>query len=92
MKQELHLRKKSRDLSNEHNPGWRSDSSHVDDKTTIVHIHPIDDAVEHDLVDDCICGTDQELWTDEDFTKMCVIVSHNSLDGREAYEEKDIHE
>ena len=85
MKQELQLRKKSRDLSTTL-AGWRSDSSNVDDKTTIVHIHPIDDTVEHDLVDDCICGTDQELWTDKDFTKMCVIVSHNSLDGRETFE------
>lgn len=79
-------------MSDERNPGWCAESASVDDKTTIIHIHPIDDLVLHDLSEDCICGTDQELMTDENFTKMCVIVSHNSLDGRETYEEQDVHE
>lgn len=45
-----------------------------------VHVTPIDDAIDHDFDMDCICGPDVE------FTEGRPLVSHHSLDGREASE------
>ena len=67
------------------NPGWYT-SSASQDNVTLIHVRPVDDLIDHDLNEDCVCGAQSELMTDEDFTKMCVIVSHNSLDGRELTE------
>jgi hypothetical protein len=43
-----------------------------------IHVHPVDDLIEHDTKgDDCVCGPDFE-WVDG--TKLVI---HNALDGRE---------
>lgn len=43
-----------------------------------VHVHPINDSIEHDLEsDDCVCGPSVE------FVPGGMVVTHHSLDGRE---------
>lgn len=50
-----------------------------------VHVVPHDDLVEHELVDDCACGPSQTPVKRGDGV-VGWLVSHASLDGREAEE------
>lgn len=51
-----------------------------------VHVYPINDQVDHDLVgDDCVCGPTSERVEREDGSDGWVVV-HHSLDGREQHE------
>jgi hypothetical protein len=51
-----------------------------------VHVHPIDDLVEHVTSgDDCVCGPTIEPVPREDGSIGWLMV-HHSLDGREATE------
>ena len=47
---------------------------------TVVHVVPINDLIEHEDSDDCICGPDTE------FVSGGAVISHHSLDGRELNE------
>jgi hypothetical protein len=51
----------------------------------IVHVIPVDDLFEHPEVDDCLCGPTQEAVFRDDGTNGW-LVTHHSLDGREAQE------
>lgn len=44
------------------------------------HVVPVDDLVDHDLNDDCVCGPTIT------FEEGAPVVVHHSLDGREATE------
>lgn len=44
------------------------------------HVYPVNDLIEHEDSDDCICGPDLE------FVSGGVVILHHSLDGREALE------
>jgi hypothetical protein len=50
---------------------------------SVVHVEPVNDLIEHDCTGgalcDCVCGPDVEFLDDS-----AVLVSHHSLDGREA--------
>lgn len=50
-----------------------------------VHVMPIDDLIEHDEADDCVCVPRLDPVEREDGSIGWVIV-HHSLDGREATE------
>jgi len=50
-----------------------------------LHIHPLDDLIEHQLDDDCPCGPRQEMVKRDDGSVGWLVV-HNSLDGREQRE------
>lgn len=67
------------------NPGWALHEEQ-DGEVTTVHVSPIGDYIEHEP-ENCLCGPNQEIMSDADFTKMFIISVHNSLDGREQYEE-----
>jgi len=45
-----------------------------------VHVLPIDDLIEHEATEDCPCGPDTE------FVSGGAVITHHSLDGREALE------
>jgi hypothetical protein len=49
----------------------------------IIHVVPVDDLIEHDTDsdDECVCGPDFE------FVEGGAVVTHHSLDNREAAEE-----
>ncbi|HTJ52576.1 MAG TPA: hypothetical protein VL443_24140 [Cyclobacteriaceae bacterium] len=50
----------------------------------IFHIYPLDEEKQHNLVGYvCECNPETEYIEDEN----CVLVKHNSFDGREALEE-----
>lgn len=53
---------------------------------SIVHVSPINDLIEHDLEgDDCVCGvTSQPVMRDDGSCGW--VITHHSLDGREAAE------
>lgn len=52
-----------------------------------VHVEPIDDLIEHDTSGTpCVCGPQERPVKADDGSVGWVIV-HNSLDGRERYEE-----
>lgn len=44
---------------------------------TRVHTIPLDDLIDHEVSDDCVCGPDVE------FVSGGLIIVHHSLDGRE---------
>jgi hypothetical protein len=44
-----------------------------------VHVLPVNDLVEHELSEDCVCGPWVELLSEEDLP----LVVHHALDGRE---------
>jgi hypothetical protein len=46
-----------------------------------VHVLPVDDVVDHDLTEDCLCGPLSQLFGDREWS-----VVHHSLDGRERHE------
>lgn len=51
-----------------------------------IHVYPLNDLVEHDTAsDDCVCVPDQ-IPVERDDGSVGWIVSHHSLDGREARE------
>lgn len=53
---------------------------------SIVHVYPIGDLIEHDTdSDDCVCGPTTEHVPGDDGGDGWVI-THHSLDGREAHE------
>lgn len=60
-------------------PGWGLVEHHG------VHVVPLDDAVGHDLSDDCVCVPLADPVTRDDGSMGWVTV-HHSLDGREAHE------
>lgn len=49
------------------------------------HVIPLNDLVEHDETEDCICGPLVEPVEREDGS-VTWLVTHHSLDGREQYE------
>ena len=51
-----------------------------------VHVYPVDDLVEHELVgDNCICGP-QPVVVKCDDGSIEWVIAHHSLDGRELSE------
>ena len=54
--------------------------------TGTVHVHPLDDLIEHQMDDSCPCGPRQEPVKREDGSVGWLVV-HNSLDGRERDED-----
>lgn len=50
-----------------------------------VHVAPLEDAIEHVLGEECICGPRPELYTGPRGEDVWLYV-HHSLDGREAHE------
>jgi len=50
-----------------------------------VHVTPVQDEVEHTLDDTCVCGPTTEPVTRDDGS-VGWVVTHHSLDGREADE------
>ena len=50
-----------------------------------VHVVPINDLVDHEASDDCVCGPTVEAVFRDDGSNGWVIV-HHSLDGRERHE------
>lgn len=63
--------------------GWLVDWSDVDDG---VHVIPLGDVIDHDHTDDCVCGPTSELQANADAPDVW-LVTHHSLDGREATEQ-----
>jgi hypothetical protein len=47
-----------------------------------LHVLPIDDAIQHEESDDCVCGPETE------FVEGGRVVVHHSLDGRELDEDE----
>lgn len=55
-----------------------------------LHVSPLDDLIEHDLIgDDCICGPTDKPSEGED-GEISWITVHHSLDGREFPKEPSI--
>lgn len=52
---------------------------------TTVHVYPINDLVEHDTSEDCVCGPEIEP-VERDDGSIGWVVKHHSLDGREITE------
>jgi hypothetical protein len=50
-----------------------------------VHVHPVDDLIEHELTDECPCGPESRREVLEDGSDGWLVV-HHSLDGREKTE------
>ena len=46
------------------------------------HVIPQDDAIHHEVSDDCICGTTVEIVREDDGS-VAALIAHPSLDGRE---------
>jgi hypothetical protein len=55
------------------------------DVTNTMHVVPINDLIDHDLIDACICGPAIQPVKREDGTVGRLTV-HHSLDGREQHE------
>lgn len=49
------------------------------------HVIPVDDLIEHDRTDECLCGPTAEAVFRPDGSAGWLVV-HHSLDGREAFE------
>lgn len=54
-----------------------------------VHVHPLDDLIEHHLTDDCPCGPESRREVLEDGSDGWLIV-HHSLDNREKEEREEV--
>lgn len=63
-------------------PGWLVEWVEADGN---VHVIPLGDLIDHDRTDGCICGPTSELQTHDDAPDAW-LVTHHSLDGREATE------
>lgn len=50
-----------------------------------IHVVPINDLVDHEVSDDCVCGPTVEAVFQDDGSNGWVVV-HHSLDGRERRE------
>lgn len=51
-----------------------------------VHVYPVNDLVEHDTYgEDCVCGP-TSIPVQRDDGSFGWVISHHSLDGREAHE------
>lgn len=51
----------------------------------VVHVLPLEDLIEHDRTDDCLCGPTPECIPNDDQPDGWVH-THHSLDNREAQE------
>jgi hypothetical protein len=56
------------------------------DSRTDIHVLPLNDLREHVEVRTCWCAPGLEQVRHEDGRKACVLVRHNSMDGRELVE------
>lgn len=56
------------------------------DNSDVVHVLPLNDLIEHDESEDCVCGPECEMVIAEDGSIAGWLYSHASLDGRELYE------
>lgn len=59
--------------------GWRTSPNRVGD---IIHVHPVNDLIPHELTDECVCGPRTEIEMREGRRDKHIYV-HASLDGRE---------
>ena len=50
------------------------------------HVIPINDLIDHELTDDCVCGPTAEAVKRDDGS-VGWLITHHSLDGREQHEE-----
>lgn len=50
-----------------------------------LHVRPLDDLIEHELTEECVCGPQTIPSMREDGSNGWLVV-HNSLDGREQQE------
>lgn len=58
---------------------------------TTLHVLPTDDLIGHTTEgNDCLCGPDTELIETDDGDRW--LITHHSLDGREAIPEKNLDE
>lgn len=48
-----------------------------------MHVYPLNDLVEHEFTDECVCGPRSEAVRRDDGSYGWVVI-HSSLDGREA--------
>lgn len=53
--------------------------------THCIHIWPLEDLVEHDLGEDCVCAPDEKVEPAPNGSRFWTF-THHSLDGREAAE------
>jgi hypothetical protein len=53
-----------------------------------VHVHPVDDLIDHILTDECPCGPERRPVKRDDGSVGWLTV-HHSLDGREATEQEE---
>lgn len=54
------------------------------DERPEVHVAPLDDAIEHLLTEDCVCGPSAEVFPG--YGPDVYLITHSSLDGRELNE------
>lgn len=54
--------------------------------TNILHVHPLQDLIEHELTEDCVCGPESRPVKREDGSVGWLLV-HHSFDGREKTED-----
>lgn len=72
------------------NMGWKTEEFFDDSgNSRYIHVVPIQDLVEHTLDFECVCGTAvEEYYRQPGATPESIyLISHNSLDNREAEEE-----
>ena len=71
------------------NMGWTTEEFFDDSgNSKYIHVVPILDLVEHTLDFECVCGTVEEHYTQPGATPESIyLISHSSLDNREAEEE-----
>lgn len=53
-----------------------------------VHALPLDDLIQHEATEDCVCAPETEAVFREDGSNSWLLV-HHSLDGREANEDQE---
>lgn len=52
-----------------------------------LHVVPLDDVVDHDLDQDCVCGVTMEPVVRHDGSMRWLLI-HHALDGREQHEQQ----
>lgn len=57
----------------------------MNSKPNVAHVLPIDDTVEHDVCESCICGPDITTIVFKN-NQYGLVIKHHSLDGRELNE------
>jgi hypothetical protein len=60
----------------------------VAEGTSVLHVHPVGDLIEHEISEDCLCGPRVQPVVREDGSIGWLIV-HHSLDGREIREREE---